>query len=304
MDQSFQVNLNRLRYFHAILEHGSIRAAAERLNTAPSVVSRQLQLLESEIGAPLFERRQHGMIATEAATLLVEYTHACRIGLEQFHESLHGELRGRVEIALTVGYVEDLMDSVITGFLHRHPHVAVELNVRTADGVVDDVLRKRAHIGLTYNPSLPPEIRECLSVAHPTFLAVAPDHPLAKRGEPFELRDAVRYPLALMPAPYYGVGQIVHTVAHAENIPLAPRLVTNSVPAMRRFVRSGNGVAFLTRLLVEDDLERGEIVALRMRNPLFNSPCGKVLVHNERALPRAANEILARIVRDLPSFKS
>ncbi|OXH80942.1 hypothetical protein CA830_42290, partial [Burkholderia multivorans] len=34
MDQSFQVNLNRLRYFHAILEHGSIRAAAERLNTA------------------------------------------------------------------------------------------------------------------------------------------------------------------------------------------------------------------------------------------------------------------------------
>ncbi|MET5012047.1 LysR substrate-binding domain-containing protein, partial [Burkholderia pseudomallei] len=95
------------------------------------------------------------------------------------------------------------------------------------------------------------------------------DHPLAKRGEPLELRDAVRYRLGLMPAPYYGVGQIVHTVALAENIPLAPRLVTNSGPAMRRFVRSGNGVAFLTRLLVAVDLERGEIVALRMRNPLF-----------------------------------
>ncbi|AOK32486.1 LysR family transcriptional regulator [Burkholderia singularis] len=303
MDQSFQVNLSRLRYFQAILEHGSIRSAAERLNTAPSVVSRQLHLLESEIGTPLFDRRHHGMIATEAADLLLEYAHTYRIGLEQFHESLHGELRGRIEIALTIGYVESLMDSVVADFLNRHPHVSIELNVRTANGVVDDVVRKRAHIGLTYNPSLPPGIRECLSVSHPTFLAVAPDHPLTRHNGPLEMRDAVRYPLAMMPAPHFGVGQIVYTVAHAENIPLAPRFVTNSPAALRRFVRSGDGVAFLTHLLIADDLDEGKIIALRMRNPLFNSPCGKVIVHGERPLPRAAAEILTHIQRDLPSFK-
>ena len=53
-------------------------AARPKLDTAASVVSRQIQLLEKELGVALFERRSRGLTPTEAADMLLEYYRACR----------------------------------------------------------------------------------------------------------------------------------------------------------------------------------------------------------------------------------
>lgn len=278
------------------MERGSVRGAADHLNTAPSVISRQLQLLEYEIGAVLFDRRHNGVVATEAAQKLLEYTRGLQINLEHFRESLYGELRGHVDIALTEGYVGKLMDSVISDFLHRHPHVTIEMNVRTASGVESDISKKHVHIGLTYDPSVTPDIRVCVRVVHPVILVVSRGHPLVGAA-PIDLADVARYPVAL-PSPQSGIGRLVLRVAQVEDVRLVPRLVTNSAFATLLFAHTG-GVAFATDLLLEAHARRDEFVALPLRNPLFNTRDGAVLVNRERPLSRAATEVLKRIESDL-----
>ena len=60
------MKLNQLRDIVAIAEQGSLRAAARHLGTAQPALTRSLSELERELGAPLFERRSKGMIATRA----------------------------------------------------------------------------------------------------------------------------------------------------------------------------------------------------------------------------------------------
>src|SRR3954452_8766405 len=55
-----------LRYFLEVFETGSVDAAARRLDVARSAISRQTTRLEHEVGAPLFEPRSTGVVATEA----------------------------------------------------------------------------------------------------------------------------------------------------------------------------------------------------------------------------------------------
>ena len=59
MDDSLKES--RLAFLYAAVQGGSIRAAAERLDVAPSAVSRQIALLEEELAVPLLERQARGV---------------------------------------------------------------------------------------------------------------------------------------------------------------------------------------------------------------------------------------------------
>ena len=64
---------SRARYLYEAVHCGSVRSAADKLGIVPSAVSRQIALLEKELGSALLERQRNGVVPTAAGQLLLDY---------------------------------------------------------------------------------------------------------------------------------------------------------------------------------------------------------------------------------------
>jgi DNA-binding transcriptional LysR family regulator len=299
-----EINPHRLRYFQLVLEKGSIRKAAEHVNTRPSVFTRQIQLLEQEIGVVLFERGPRGTEPTDAAHSLLEYWRGCQAQQEYFEDSLQ-TLRslqgGSVHISVSEGQAMSLMEDVLAKFTACYPKVKIAVHVRSTNEIISDVLENIAHIGLAYNPPPTPNIQRHASAKHHVVLAVSPDHPLATRRDSISFCEAISYPYGVMPTAY-GLGQLITAIADAENITVAPTFIANSLAVLKQFSKSGNGGTFVTDYSVANEVAAGDIVALPIRHPLVDNQYTTVLVKENRPLTCATRELLSRVNAWMTAF--
>src|SRR5271154_4093746 len=121
-----------LTYVDAVARHGSIRKDADALNVASSDLNRQVLDLETDLGAPLFERLPRGVRVTSAGEAFLVYARLVISELKAVEsriEQLRGPVRGQVRVAAAESVAGEFLPSSITRFQATHPYVRFHVRI-------------------------------------------------------------------------------------------------------------------------------------------------------------------------------
>lgn len=181
-----------LQAFVAVVEAGSFTAASERLDSAKSAVSRRISALEERLGVQLLRRTTRVLNLTETGRGF--YEHASRIlaDLEEAEAAVqqeHGELRGKIRLALPLSFGVRHMCKPIAAFSKLHPRVEFDLNLndRRID-LIEEGADLALRIGRLQDSSL---IARRLFDSH--AVVCASPHYLSVHGEPETPEDLRRH---------------------------------------------------------------------------------------------------------------
>lgn len=145
------MEIGQLRYFVAVVDHGSFTAAAQRLHVSQSGISAQLAKLERELGHDLLVRGPRNVRLTHAGeTLLPRARDAIRAieGVRQSADELSDLIHGQVRLGMIAGCtIPGFLDAVAT-FHREHPGVSVELVEDTSDRLQRRTLAGELDLGL------------------------------------------------------------------------------------------------------------------------------------------------------------
>lgn len=298
------IDAKGLKHFMTVVRTGSIRGAAEHLNVAPSVVSRQIAELEHGLGLPLFERTAKGVLLTEAGELVRE--HGKRViedhGLlaEQL-DGLRGIQRARVRIICAEGLVADFIHHGLKTFLSVHPGIRYTLTLGSTESMVDAVTNGEADIAIAYNPLVDIRIRSLAIRRQPLCLVAPPDHALLQRSG-LTLADCLGEPTALL-SPGHGVRQLVGRVAADAGMALTPVLETRSIDALRQFVAARLGVTFLPRFAVSTEVAHGSVDTRELADPLLLEASAHLIVRAHRRLPASVEQLATCLAQEMAAFR-
>ena len=284
------------RYFLAVADAGSVRAAARDLNVAASAVSRQLQQLEQSLGAPLFDRSGRGLQLTPAGEVLLRGLRQA----SQAHErtldelsALKGLQRGLLRIATVESVSVSILPDMLLRFAGAYPGIEVSVTVAGSEAVTDMLREHQADLGFTFNPSSLEGLVALASSDLHLGAVMSPQHPLAKAGK-LALADCLGHSLA-WPSRGLSLRAILDSVPAARQV--RPGFECNSLRLMASLARRGSCIAFQTVIGIEQELAARTLVFVPLTDKRL--PVDRLrLLARQGASGRPAAEAFLAIARE------
>lgn len=250
------MTLRQVGYFMAVADEGSVTLAARKLRIAQPSLSQQVQALERDLGAKLFERTSRGLRLTAAgreflpeARAMLAASQRARLAVRET-EALEG---GELEIATVLSLAVGVLPQWIGTFHSRHPGVRIWLREFTHRDALNDAVRAGlSDIAVGPRPSVWPG--PLIELGWEEFVVVAPPGDPALDGEvKINLRQLADREWILY-QPRHGLDDVVlFACAQAGFIPRAA-MRTGQAEAAVRLAASGLGVAMVPINIVPQHL--------------------------------------------------
>jgi len=247
------MKLQQLKYLLAIADNGlNITAAAEKLYTSQPGVSKQLKLLEEELGLQLFARKGKSLAGItpaghqviERARLIMQEAENIRSLASDYYQ----EAEGVLSIATTHTQARYVLPDVVQEFRKRYPQVSLNLHQGTSEQIADMVTANEIDFAIaTGARDLFSELLLVPSYHWDRKIIVPKDHELAKLEHKLTLQDLAKYPLVTYVFSFGGQSSLKRAFAEQG---LEPDVVFTARDAdvIKTYVRMGLGVGIVASM--------------------------------------------------------
>jgi DNA-binding transcriptional LysR family regulator len=286
------MDLRQLEILQAIAETGSFTACGKKLHVSQSAISRQILLLEEELGEPLFLRVGRQVRMTPAAESLVQ------LGQRVFQDvrdtvgtitDRTRTLRGMLRLAGGMTVCLYVFPPLLKHLRRVHPQLDVRLTVATAGRSVEAIRAGRVDVGLLTLPVDESDLVTVPVLREELLLVTMPTHPLARKrrilpgdlsGQPFVLFE-----------PGSATRRVIDSFFLTEKIEPTIVMDTENVEIIKAMVKTGLGIGIVPYQAVAREVRAKQFFCARIEGHSLERQTGWVYARADR-VPRVIHELL------------
>ena len=286
------MDLRQLEILQTIAETGSFTACGRKLRVSQSAISRQILLLEEELGEALFLRVGRGVRMTPAAESLVQ------LGQRVFQDVREtvgtitdrtGALRGVLRLAGGMTVCLYVFPPLLKYLRRMHPRLDVRLTVAMAGRSVEEIRAGRIDAGLLTLPVERSDLVTVPALREELLLVTPPKHPLARR------RRVTPQDLAGQPFVFFEAGSATRRVIDyffaGQNVEPTVVMETENVEIIKAMVKTGLGISIVPYQAVAREVQSGQLFCTRIGGYELVRETGWVYARANRT-PRMIHELL------------
>lgn len=288
------MDIKQLRYFSAIVEAGSLSAAAARIGIAQPSLSQHVKTLEERLGVELLVRTPKGVTVTDAGEIMLAHAKTILAAVERATEEVRlsgAEAHGKVAFGLPSSVSMVLSVPLAETMRQELPNVSLRA-VEAMSGFIRDWLEDGSiDLGILYDINALRHCKSHLLMREDLFFFAAPDawpDELPRDG-PLPLAAVARQELVL-PSINHGLRALIERFAKANGIQLKVMVEMDSLAQIKTLVARGSVSTILAPASAHDLVETGALIGIPIIDPAIRRPVYLVR-HPEKVITRASREV-------------
>ncbi|WP_298838416.1 LysR substrate-binding domain-containing protein [uncultured Roseobacter sp.] len=287
----------QLQYFVAVADYNAFGTAAQALAVSQPSLSKQLAVMENELGAPLFERTSRRVTLTPLGRLLLNRARIILQEVREFRAVAQGSV-GLFGDRLAIGVLPSIGAYFMPIANRRLHEMYPDLRLVVREGATAqllDLLRAGKVDAVIGTPTNAPEFSSIPLFAETLWICAASDDPLSNSKLPISLTDLKGRPLLAL-GPEFTLADVVKRLAEKADAYVSEDYEGGSLDAVRQMAVMGAGIAVLPSLYALAEAVRDpEFIVRRIDHPLA---VHEIALHWRRASPLRADfeKLAARLI--------
>ncbi len=260
------MDLRQFRYFSQVARRENFRKASEDLRVAQSALTRQIQLLEQELGFLLFDRVKRGVRLTAAGQRLLERSQHILGEVDRLKETLQIEAHvpsGPASLAAPPSVGRLLFARLAQTFLKSYPKVQLSLLEGFTSSALGQLRRGELSLAIVTDPPLDPLVEYIHLFTESIYLVGRPDDPRVKKRS-LEVKSLADLPL-VMTSRHNRSRQLIESSAVREGIRLDIRLELESGDTLQQLLQSGRIYGLLPYSSIVEDAQSRRLGGVPIR---------------------------------------